>query len=71
MRSISRIIDISINTVSRHLVLAAEACAKYHDENVRDIKGKRTIECDENWSLFYAKDRSLDWAAPWDKAGTI
>ena len=71
MRAISRIADVSINTVSRHLVLAAETCAKYHDENVRDIKGKRTIECDENWSFVYAKDRSLGWADPWDEAGTI
>lgn len=71
MRSISRTVDISINTVSRHLELAASACAKYHDENVRGIKGKRTVECDENWSFVYAKERALDWADPWDEAGTI
>ena len=71
MRSISRVCDISINTVSRHLERAASACAKYHDENVRGVKGKRTIECDENWSFVYAKDRALEWTDPWDVAGTV
>ena len=71
MRSTSRIAKVSINTVSHHLELAAAACAKYHDTHVRNIKGRRTIECDENWSFVYAKDRALEWADPWDVAGTI
>ena len=38
MRSISRVVDVSINTVSKLLVEAGEACLKLHDETVRDVK---------------------------------
>lgn len=54
MRSISRIADVSINTVSKLLVEAGEACLAIHDENVRDVKASR-IQCDEIWSFCYAK----------------
>ena len=37
MRSISRTVGVSINTVSKLLVQAGEACAAYHDEAVRDV----------------------------------
>ncbi|ANY20326.1 hypothetical protein A6F68_01816 [Tsuneonella dongtanensis] len=54
MRSISRIADVSINTVSKLLVEAGEACLSIHDETVRDVKASR-IQCDEIWSFCYAK----------------
>jgi transposase-like protein len=34
MRSISRVVDVSINTVGKMLVDAGEACAAFHDEKV-------------------------------------
>jgi len=58
LRSISRIADVSINTVTKLLVDIGTACQKYHDENVRDIKSKR-IQCDEIWSFVYAKEKNL------------
>jgi hypothetical protein len=41
MRSISRVADVSINTLSKLLVEAGEAALTYHDENVRGIKTER------------------------------
>jgi IS1 family transposase len=57
MRSISRITDVSINTVSKLLVEAGEACLAIHDENVRNVKASR-IQCDEIWSFCYAKEKT-------------
>src|SRR5665811_1117022 len=58
MRSISRVADVSINTVSKMLVDAGSACATFHDEKVRDVKSTR-IQCDEIWSFCYAKQRQF------------
>ena len=58
MRSISRVADVSINTVSKLLVEAGEACLKIHDETVWNVSAKR-IQCDEIWSFCYAKDRTV------------
>ena len=37
MLLISRVTGVSINSVSKLLVEAGEACAAYHDETVRDV----------------------------------
>lgn len=50
MRSISRIVGVSINTVTKLLVDAGTACAAYHDEHVRGVKARR-VQCDEIWSF--------------------
>ena len=71
MRAITRITGVSINTVSKLLVDAGEACIVYHDAHVVGIQGTRTVQCDELWSFVYAKERSIDYAEPWDKAGTV
>ena len=55
MRGITRLTGVSINTVSKLLRDAGEAAVAYHDENVRGIRGERTIQCDETWSFVYAK----------------
>jgi IS1 family transposase len=69
MRSVSRVADVSINTVAKLLADAGEACAAFHDETVRGVKAKR-VQCDEIWSFVYAKKRNVDdaKAAP-DGAG--
>lgn len=71
MRSISRIADVSINTVSKLLVEAGEACLALHDETVRNVKASR-IQCDEIWSFCYAKAANVATAkaAP-DGAGDV
>ena len=58
MRAISRITGVSINTVTKLLIDAGEACAAYQDETVRDVKAAR-VQCDEIWSFCYAKQRRL------------
>jgi IS1 family transposase len=58
MRSISRVADVSINTVSKLLVEAGEACLTIHDKLVHKVEAKR-IQCDEIWSFCYAKDRTV------------
>ncbi len=57
MRSISRVEGVSINTVTKLLAEAGEACLDFHDENVRGLNCKR-IECDEIWSFVYAKEKN-------------
>jgi IS1 family transposase len=71
MRSISRIADVSINTVSKLLVEAGEACLAIHDETVRNVKASR-IQCDEIWSFCHAKQKNVATAkaAP-DGAGDV
>jgi IS1 family transposase len=54
MRAISRVADVSINTVSKLLVDAGEACAAFHNERVRKVKAAR-IQCDEIWAFCCAK----------------
>jgi IS1 family transposase/lambda repressor-like predicted transcriptional regulator len=61
MRSISRVADVSINTVTKLLVDAGETCLTMHDELVRDVKATR-IQCDEIWSFTYAKQKNVDAA---------
>ncbi len=50
MRSISRVADVSINTVSKLLIDAGKACAAFHDDTVRGVTSKR-VQCDEIWSF--------------------
>ena len=58
LRSISRLANVSINTVTKLLVDLGTACQKYHDEYVRNVASKR-VQCDEIWSFVYAKDKNL------------
>src|SRR5690606_22491133 len=58
MRSISRVVDVSINTVSKLLEDAGRACAAFHDDTVRDVKA-RQVQVDEIWSFTYAKQKNL------------
>lgn len=58
MRSISRVADVSINTVSKLLVEAGEACLAFHDRVVRGVKSER-IQCDEIWSFCYSKQKNV------------
>jgi IS1 family transposase len=58
MRSISRMADVSINTVTKLLEDAGEACLALHDEMVRDVKASR-VQCDEIWSFCYAKEKNV------------
>lgn len=61
MRAISRVADVSINTVTKMLVDAGLACAAYHDRAVRGVKAQR-VQCDEIWSFCYAKAKNVPMA---------
>lgn len=61
MRSIARVADVSINTVSKLLVDAGNACARFHDESVQGVTASR-IQCDEIWSFTYAKQKNVPTA---------
>ena len=61
MRSISRVTDVSINTVTKLLVDAGETCLALHDELVRNVRASR-IQCDEIWSFCYAKEKNVEKA---------
>jgi IS1 family transposase len=68
MRSVSRLADVSINTVAKLLIDAGKFCAAFHDDNVRGVSAKR-IQCDEIWSFTYANAKNVaaakaapDWA---------
>jgi IS1 family transposase len=50
--------DVSINTVSKLLVDAGKACAAFHDEKVRGVKGRR-VQVDEIWSFTAAKQKNV------------
>lgn len=50
MRSISRVVGVSINTVTKLLIETGEACPKYNNNTVRHVKTTR-VECDEIWSF--------------------
>jgi IS1 family transposase len=58
MRAVSRVCNVSINTVTKLLVDAGNACAAFHHENVRDVKST-SVQCDEIWSFSYAKAANL------------
>ena len=69
MRSVSRLADVSINTVAKLLIDAGKFSAAFHDEQVIGVKASR-IQCDEIWSFTYAKAKNVAAAkaAP-DNAG--
>ncbi len=71
MRSISRVADVSINTVTKLLVDAGTVCAAYHDGHVRNVTAAR-IQCDEIWAFSHCKAKNVAAAkaAPAD-AGDI
>lgn len=62
MRSISRVCDVSINTVTKLLIDAGNACADYHHQQVRNVASQR-IQCDEIWSFSYAKQKNVKHAS--------
>jgi IS1 family transposase len=54
LRSTSRMVGVSINTVTKLLVDLGAACEAFHDERVRNVPAKR-VQADEIWSFCYAR----------------
>ena len=64
LRATSRIVGVSINTVTKLLVNVGAACEQYHFGHMVNIPARK-IQCDEIWSFVYAKKKNL----PEDKDG--
>lgn len=64
LRATSRIVGVSINTVTKLLVDVGAACEQYHIDNMVNIPARK-VQCDEIWSFVYAKKKNL----PEDKDG--
>lgn len=58
MRAISRVVDVSINTVGKVLEDAGTVCAAFHDAKVRNVASKR-VQVDEVWSFCAAKQKNV------------
>lgn len=58
MRTISRVCDVSFNTVAKLLIDAGKVCAALHDEKVRNVKATR-VQVDEIWSFTAAKQKNV------------
>ena len=58
MRSISRVADVSINTVTKLLEDAGETCLALHDEMVHGVQSNR-LQIDEIWWFCYAKAKNV------------
>jgi hypothetical protein len=58
MRSISRVVEVNINTVAKLLNEAGEACETFHDETVRNVRSKR-VECDNILAFCSAKQKNV------------
>ena len=58
LRAISRITDVSFNTVLKMVGDIGKACQQFHNEKVRNVKSER-LQCDEIWSFCYAKQKRV------------
>jgi IS1 family transposase len=58
IRSTVRMTGVAKNTIVKLLADLGEACARFHDETVRNVNAKR-VQCDEIWSFVYAKQKNV------------
>src|SRR5438552_8830117 len=58
LRSCSRLADVSLNTVTKLLVDLGEACEKFHNEHVRNVRVRR-LQADEIWCFVGAKAKNV------------
>ncbi len=58
MRSASRLAGVSINTVTKLLVDAGKACARYQHDKLRNLKCAR-FEVDEIWGFCSMKAKNV------------
>jgi IS1 family transposase len=61
MRAVSRIADVSINTVTKMLIDAGTAAEAFHDMTVQKVR-VQNLQCDEIWAFCKAKRRTVQSA---------
>src|SRR5438552_8167577 len=66
LRSTCRMTGVAMNTVLKLLAELGDACATFHQEQVRNVNAER-IQCDEIWQYVYAKAKNV----PEEKKGTF
>src|SRR5712691_12265139 len=71
MRATARLVDCSLNTVSKLLIEAGRACTKFQDKALRNLPSKR-LQIDEVWGFVGAKDlncspekKAQGWGSAW------
>lgn len=58
IRSTSRIVGVSKNTILKLLPVASQACLEYQDKLLVNLPCKR-VQCDEIWTFCYSKDKNV------------
>ncbi len=58
LRAVTRTTGVSINTVTKLLVDAGQACSAYQDTAFRNLMCKR-LQVDEIWAFCYAKQKNV------------
>lgn len=58
IRSTSRMVDVSKDTMMKLMVELGEACIRHMDETLRDLPCKR-LQVDEIWGFCYAKAKNV------------
>jgi len=58
LRSTSRMVGVSINTVTKLLVDLGKACKEYQDKTLRNLPCER-VQVDEIWSFCYSKQKNI------------
>src|SRR6266550_6096401 len=75
LRATSRMTGVARNTVTKLLVDLGQACTKFHDAHVRDVRVRR-LQCDEIWAYVGAKSKNVSpakkqigWGDVWTWVG--
>src|SRR5438067_2427630 len=58
LRAASRMVGVSINTVTKLLIDAGKACHRFQHEAMRHLSCRK-LQLDEIWSFVYAKDKNV------------
>ena len=58
MRAISRVADVSINTVTKLLEDVGAACSAYQDKTMRNL-ALTDVQVDEIWAFIGAKEKNV------------
>lgn len=59
LRAASRIVDVSINTVTKLLVDVGSTCLDYQNKTLRNLSSRR-IQVDQIWAFVGAKEANVD-----------
>jgi IS1 family transposase len=75
IRSTVRLTGVAKNTVIKLVLDLADACAAYHDRNVRNVRVRR-LQCDEIWQFVGSKakntrpeKKAIGWGDVWTWTG--